>query len=63
MVVIVVTHAIQYGEKGYTSPAGFSRADLDHFVDDVGLLIDKLVRELTDADYNLTYVSRDTGYF
>lgn len=50
-------------EKGYTPPAGFSRADLDHFIDDVGLFLDELVRELTAANYSVAYVSRDTSYF
>ncbi len=50
-------------QKGFTPPPGFSRGDLDHFIDDMGLFLDDLVRELTSAGYDVAYVSRDATYF
>src|SRR3989344_2769284 len=46
-------------DRGFTPPAGFSRAALDSFIDEMNILLNYLVKELTAANFVIEYVVRD----
>jgi hypothetical protein len=52
-------------EKGFTPPSGFSRGVINHFIDDLNLLLDEIVTALTEAGFDIQYIHREknSGYF